>query len=240
MSRCRRLHPSRRRARARIRRRLGKSATASHRSLPAPRSMSPAPSPACARRRPVARPPRRVPRGLALVSKPCGTSPWKCSAKAIPFPTSAAWKPRPAKPPEPSRPDCQARARCRVAGRAGYSDAAHTGGMLAAVDAWRKARHVPMAVRPRAGRSRHRAVDALSAAHLVAASAPELAAVPRANINFLPIKDAWFSGSMNYMAAPARATARRNTKPPTRSTRRSRSRIPSSSSSSATRWCPDT
>jgi hypothetical protein len=23
--------------------------------------------------------------------------------------------------------------------------------------------------------------------------------VPRANINFLPIKDAWFSGSMNYL-----------------------------------------
>jgi len=27
----------------------------------------------------------------------------------------------------------------------------------------------------------------------------ELSPVPRANINFLPIKDAWFSGSMNYL-----------------------------------------
>jgi len=41
--------------------------------------------------------------------------------------------------------------------------------------------------------------DALSAANVVPYLPPELARVPRANIEFLPIKDAWFSGSMNYI-----------------------------------------
>jgi hypothetical protein len=41
--------------------------------------------------------------------------------------------------------------------------------------------------------------DQLSAAHLLPFLPKELAAVPRANIDFMPIKDAWFSGSMNYV-----------------------------------------
>jgi hypothetical protein len=41
--------------------------------------------------------------------------------------------------------------------------------------------------------------DQLSARHLLPLLPRELAAVPRANIEFLPIKDAWFSGSMNYL-----------------------------------------
>jgi hypothetical protein len=41
--------------------------------------------------------------------------------------------------------------------------------------------------------------DRLSAKNLVPHLPTELASVPRANIEFLPIKDAWFSGSMNYI-----------------------------------------
>ncbi len=41
--------------------------------------------------------------------------------------------------------------------------------------------------------------DALSAKNLEPHLPPALARVPRANIDFLPIKDAWFSGSMNYI-----------------------------------------
>ncbi len=41
--------------------------------------------------------------------------------------------------------------------------------------------------------------DALSAKNLQPYLPSELARVPRANIDFLPIKDAWFSGSMNYI-----------------------------------------
>jgi hypothetical protein len=41
--------------------------------------------------------------------------------------------------------------------------------------------------------------DALTARHVVPHLPPELHSVPRANIEFLPILDAWFSGSMNYL-----------------------------------------
>ena len=41
--------------------------------------------------------------------------------------------------------------------------------------------------------------DNLSAKNLLPYLPAELAHVPRANIDFLPIKDAWFSGSMNYI-----------------------------------------
>jgi hypothetical protein len=41
--------------------------------------------------------------------------------------------------------------------------------------------------------------DNLSAANLMPHLPRELTAVPRANIEFLAIKDAWFSGSMNYV-----------------------------------------
>ena len=47
--------------------------------------------------------------------------------------------------------------------------------------------------------------DALSAAHLSPHLPAELAEVPRANIQFLPIQDAWFSGSMNYLGRARRA-----------------------------------
>jgi hypothetical protein len=41
--------------------------------------------------------------------------------------------------------------------------------------------------------------DNLAAKNLLPYLPAELAPVPRANIDFLPIKDAWFSGSMNYI-----------------------------------------
>ncbi len=41
--------------------------------------------------------------------------------------------------------------------------------------------------------------DNLSAANLLPLLPKELSDVPRANIEFLPIKEAWFSGSMNYL-----------------------------------------
>ena len=41
--------------------------------------------------------------------------------------------------------------------------------------------------------------DHLSAANLLPYLPKDFQAVPRANIEFLPIKDAWFSGSMNYL-----------------------------------------
>jgi hypothetical protein len=71
--------------------------------------------------------------------------------------------------------------------------------LLASVDAWRRARLVPMASVRALGDAFIAHFDQLCAANLLPYLPGELHAVPRANIQFLPIKDAWFSGSMNYL-----------------------------------------
>jgi hypothetical protein len=71
--------------------------------------------------------------------------------------------------------------------------------LLAAVDAWRRERTVPMASVKALGAAVIAKFDALAVKNVVPYLPPELARVPRANIEFLPIKDAWFSGSMNYV-----------------------------------------
>jgi hypothetical protein len=100
------------------------------------------------------------------------------------------------KPPQASHPEEK---RVRVAellGRAGYPQ---SDGILAAVDAWRRDRVTPMASVRSLGAAVIARFDTLSAKNLVPYLPRELAEVPRANISFLPIKDAWFSGSMNYI-----------------------------------------
>jgi hypothetical protein len=47
--------------------------------------------------------------------------------------------------------------------------------------------------------------DQLAVSHVVPHLPAPLHAVPRANIRFLPIKDAWFSGSMNYLGRARRS-----------------------------------
>ena len=47
-------------------------------------------------------------------------------------------------------------------------------------------------------------LDALTAQHVLPHLPERLHAVPRANIRFLPIEDAWFSGSMNYLGRARR------------------------------------
>jgi hypothetical protein len=103
-----------------------------------------------------------------------------------------------AKPPEPSRPERKCERVAELLGRAGHSPS-QSGGILAAVDAWRRERVTPMASVKALGQAVIAHFDALSAKNLLPYLPPELAAVPRANIGFLPIRDAWFSGSMNYI-----------------------------------------
>jgi hypothetical protein len=82
--------------------------------------------------------------------------------------------------------------------KVGFAAAAH-GGLLGAVDAWRAARRV--------GREEIRggtselipALDRMAGERVAVHLPAELRCVPRANITFLPIEDAWFSGSMNYL-----------------------------------------
>ena len=83
--------------------------------------------------------------------------------------------------------------------RAGY-----TGDLNTAVDAWRRERLVPIASVRALGDAVIAQYDALSVANVVPFLPPELHEVPRANIEFLPVKDAWFSGSMNYLGRARR------------------------------------
>jgi hypothetical protein len=71
--------------------------------------------------------------------------------------------------------------------------------LAAAVDRWRAERVVAPASIPSLASIHIGELDRLAAFHLMPHLPDTLAPVPRANIEFLPIKDAWFSGSMNYL-----------------------------------------
>ena len=100
------------------------------------------------------------------------------------------------KAPEPSKPEAKRERVMELVSRAGYDTSK---GVLDAVDAWRRERTTPMGSVKAMGAAVIAYFDNLSAANLMPHLPNELANVPRANIEFLPIKDAWFSGSMNYL-----------------------------------------
>lgn len=100
------------------------------------------------------------------------------------------------RPPEPSRPEAKRDRVAELLARAGY---ATSSGILPAVDAWRKERVIPMASVRALSTAVIAHYDRLSERNLLPHLPKELHRVPRANIDFLPIKDAWFSGSMNYV-----------------------------------------
>jgi hypothetical protein len=114
--------------------------------------------------------------------------------KGDPVPYTRSVEASTGKPPEPSKPQRKRERVAELLGRAGYS-----GGLLGAVDAWRRDRVTPMASVRALGAAVIAHFDNLSAKNLLPYLPQELAPVPRANIDFLPIKDAWFSGSMNYI-----------------------------------------
>jgi len=118
--------------------------------------------------------------------------------KGDPVPYARCVEASTAKPPEPSQPKAKRERVAELLGRAGYH-ASDSASLLQAVDDWRKRRMIPMASVRTLGAAYIARYDQLSVANLVRHLPEELAEVPRANINFLPIKDAWFSGSMNYV-----------------------------------------
>src|SRR5664279_5306304 len=103
-----------------------------------------------------------------------------------------------ARSPEPSQPEAKRTRVAELLGRAGYASADRDG-LLAAVDAWRRERTVPMGSVKAMGAAVIAYFDQLCVEHLLPQLPVELSRVPRANIEFLAIKDAWFSGSMNYV-----------------------------------------
>jgi hypothetical protein len=108
------------------------------------------------------------------------------------------------KPPEPSHPEKKRERVGELLAKAGYSSKSNSE-LLAAVDSWRRERLVP-------GKSIPMLADAFIAEYdggtskILAPHLPEdIRAVPRANMKFLPIQDAWFSGSMNYIGRARKA-----------------------------------
>jgi hypothetical protein len=111
------------------------------------------------------------------------------------------------RPPEPSRPEEKRRRVAELLAAAGHrSNGADS--LLAAADAWRAERRVPRKSIATLGEAFIAHYDALAARHLVPYLPPELAHVPRANVRFLAIENAWFSGSMNYLGHARAADGR--------------------------------
>jgi hypothetical protein len=118
--------------------------------------------------------------------------------KGAPVPYVRCVEASTAKPPEPSQP---AKKRERVAellGKAGFASSS-SAELLKTVDGWRRERISPLASVRGLSAAVIAEFDNLSAQNLQPYLPKELARVPRANIDFLAIKDAWFSGSMNYV-----------------------------------------
>jgi hypothetical protein len=104
--------------------------------------------------------------------------------------------------PEPSQPESKRALVADLLARGGYQPSGN--GLLQAADAWRRERTVPMASVRALGAAVIAHFDRLTEANLLPHLPAELVQVPRANIEFLPIKDAWFSGSMNYLGRARR------------------------------------
>lgn len=102
------------------------------------------------------------------------------------------------KPPEPSQPQSKRDHVARLLSKAGYKTSTPDE-LLAAVDTWRRQRVIPMASVKPLGAAVIALFDQLTQKNVLPHLPKELHSVPRANNIFLPIKDAWFSGSMNYV-----------------------------------------
>jgi len=98
--------------------------------------------------------------------------------------------------PTPSDPSAKVAALTGLLDDAGYST---EGSVLDAADAWRQDRMTPSASIGSLARALIAELQAGTAAHVMPYLPEDMQGVPRANVEFLPIKDAWFSGSMNYL-----------------------------------------
>ncbi|MFH0900185.1 MAG: hypothetical protein V2A73_06115 [Pseudomonadota bacterium] len=113
--------------------------------------------------------------------------------------------------PEPSDPTSKRQLLAELLCRAGYAAAGSSsssssaaaavgsGSILQAVDRWRRDRLVPTASIPALGAAFIAQLDSLVARNLLPYLPAEVSTTPRANVEFLSIKNAFFSGSMNYL-----------------------------------------
>jgi hypothetical protein len=135
--------------------------------------------------------------GLALCFEAMWDLALEILGRGAPVPYQRCVEASTGRPPEPSDPAQKREAVAELLGG--------PGDLLAAVDAWRARHRVSMASIRLLGAAVIGHFDRLTAAHVVPHLPPAFATVPRANIEFLPIQDAWFSGSMNYLGRARRA-----------------------------------
>jgi len=100
--------------------------------------------------------------------------------------------------PEPSRPEEKRRQLAELLARVGYP-APGDAELLAATEAWREERGVPRKSIKQVSDAYVALFEEGTRRHLVPHLPASLRDVPRANMTFLPIENAWFSGSMNYV-----------------------------------------
>jgi hypothetical protein len=100
--------------------------------------------------------------------------------------------------PRPSNPTAKRKRVRELLERAGYPSSG-SNGLSSAVDAWRAERMIPCNSIPALSSAFIAEFDQLAQRNLLPYLPRALHSVPRANIRFLPITGAWFSGSMNYL-----------------------------------------
>ncbi len=100
--------------------------------------------------------------------------------------------------PSPSRPDEKRRRLTDLLARAGYPSKTPEE-LLAAVDAWRRERMVPPKTIATLANAFIARFDSGTTKHLAPHLPADLQSVPRANMTFVPIPDAFFSGFMSYV-----------------------------------------
>jgi len=145
--------------------------------------------------------------GLALCLEVMWDLAMEVLGKGEPVPYVRSVEASTGRPPEASHPEAKRERVAELLGRAGYATSG-SAGLLAAVDAWRRDRVVSMASVRALSAAFIAHFDRLSAVNLLPYLPKDLVSVPRANIEFLPIKDAWFSGSMNYLGRAREADGR--------------------------------
>jgi hypothetical protein len=101
-------------------------------------------------------------------------------------------------PPEPSRPEEKRRRLAELLARAGHPSRSPEE-LLRAVDAWRAERLVPRKSIPQLADAFIAQLEEGTRRNVLPHLPAPLQRIPLANIQFLPIEDAWFSGSMNYV-----------------------------------------
>jgi hypothetical protein len=102
------------------------------------------------------------------------------------------------KPPEPSKPEKKRERVRELLARAGHPSKSNDE-LRTAVDAWRGGRLVPRKSIAMLADAFIAELDAGTKRHVAPHLPRELDGVPLANMKFLPIENAWFSGSMNYI-----------------------------------------